>query len=316
MGEKKALRARAAAVLAVLSVACIGVALVPTVDAQEALPERPTVLPWTPPAWHPAPQALQVLPEMDAPGQETVSGINARASFLFDLDEGRVLHAESADNLRPVASLTKLTTGLTWASEGRGLDDTYCVDARFYPTRSGAYSKLSTGECYRGYDLLGAAMVSSDNRGAYGVQVASGLDWDAFNQRMHQVSADLGMVSSSWAEPSGLDDENLSTARDMAKAAVAVSAHPTLSIAASAPSWWLEQADGSPNRLLYSTDRLVGRGDLQVLAGKTGYTDTAGYCFVGVVELDSGRRVVVSVLGASSSSKRWSDVNKLLRSVK
>lgn len=312
MAQRETLRKRAAAALGVLGIACVGVALVPTVDAG---PQRIRFEGWAPPAWHPQAAALESLVPMDQSATGHMRGLTARSSYVYDVDAGEVLHAHNADDRRPVASLTKLTTALAWASEGQGLDERYCVDARFYPTRSGAYSKLSTGECYRGWDLLGAALVSSDNRGAYGVQVASGLSFDAFIGRMDRVSLDLGMTQSTWAEPSGLDDENLSTARDMAKAALAVSAHPTLSIPATSASWRLKQADGRLNRELYATDRLVARGDLELLAGKTGYTDTAGYCFAGVVRTQDGRTVAFSVLGAPSSAKRWADVDRILQSL-
>lgn len=312
MARIETLRKRAAVALVSLGISCVGVALVPTVDAG---PRRIQFEGWAPPAWHPQAEALESLVAMDQPPSGRVEGLSARSTYLYDVDAGEVLHAHNADDRRPVASLTKLTTVLAWASEGKNLQESYCVDSRFYPTRSGAYSKLSTGECYRGWDLLGAALVSSDNRGAYGVQVASGLPFDAFIGRMDQVSWELGMTQSTWAEPSGLDDENLSTARDMAKAAWAVSAHPTLSIPATSATWRLEQADGTLNRELYATDRLVARTDLELLAGKTGYTDTAGYCFAGVVRTKQGRTVAFSVLGAPSSSKRWADVDRLLASL-
>jgi len=83
-----------------------------------------------------------------------------------------------------------------------------------------------------------------------------------------------------------LSNDNLSTARDMSRALLALSADPTLPMTASAPSW--------------------------TLAAKTGYTDTAGYCFTGLVEGEDGRRLLVTVLGAPSSGSRWADVERLL----
>ena len=50
-----------------------------------------------------------------------------------------------------------------------------------------------------------------------------------------------------------------------------------------------------------------------MVAGKTGYTDTARYCFTGVFRLEDGREVAVTTLGARWSRQRWSDVRSLLR---
>jgi D-alanyl-D-alanine endopeptidase (penicillin-binding protein 7) len=270
---------------------------------------------WLPPSWHPNPDALRVVTEMQgkaSPEADRRVSLSARAAFVFDVDAGTVLFDRNADDIRPVASLTKLVSSLAMASEDPNLNQNLCIDAQFRPTRNGAPSKLSTGECYTGWDLFGAALVASDNRGAYGMQVVSGLGFDEFILRMDEVSRELGMSHSTWADPSGLEDENLSSARDIARAALAVAAHPVLSIAATAPSWHLERTDKDAHRTLGSTDRLSTRADLEVLAAKTGYTDTAGYCFAGVFRLENGRTVALSVLGANATGNRWRDVQKLL----
>ncbi len=273
-------------------------------------------LPWAPPSWHPNPEALIGLPNMDVDVPQdlhSIKGMRSQSIFVFDLDAGEILVARAADEPRPVASLTKLTTSLAMASEDPDLDREFCINKEFWPTRPGARSKFSTGDCYTGWDLMGAALVASDNRGAYGMQVLSDLSYYDFVARMDQVSEELGMTRSTWADPSGLEDDNLSTARDMARAAVAVASHPTLAMAATAPAWWIVRTDVDQTRWLPSTDRLTGRADVEVLAGKTGYTDTAGYCFAGVIQLKNGRRLALSVLGAPRSADRWADVDRIVR---
>lgn len=297
-----------------LGLVCADLALSSQAEASHVLPAPPPA-DWLPPVWHPGREDLLVMPAMEARGEANIKGLRSSSVFVYDLDSGEVLHERAADYRRPVASLTKLVSALAMASAEGDLGAVHCIDARFYPTRSGARSRFSTGECYGAVDFLGAALVSSDNRAAYGLAVLSGLEYDRFIQRMDLVSAELGMQQSTWADPSGLEDENLSTARDMARAAVAVAAHPQLSIAATAPSWDLLKADGERNRELYTTNRLLGRGDLEVLSGKTGYTDTAHYCFAGVLRTRSGRRVAVATLGASRSRDRWSDLNRIVRAV-
>ena len=65
-----------------------------------------------------------------------------------------------------------------------------------------------------------------------------------------------------------------------------------------------------PARTLGTTNRLDGR--YETLAAKTGYTDTAHYCFTTVVETKSGRRLAAAVLGSPTNSARFSDVKALL----
>ncbi len=270
---------------------------------------------WEPPAWHPEAERLRAL---DGIGGDPVDTgrrrprLAARSAFAYDLDSGEVLLAVRADERWPVASLTKLVSALAAETEAPDLDRVHCVDARWYPTRNGAFSKFSTGECYRGWDVLGSMLVASDNRAAYGMQVASGLPYGDFIDRMNEVAAELGMSSSQFSDPSGLEDDNLSTARDMARAAVAAAYHPVIAVAASAPGWQVERMDAPGGRALRSTNRLARRGDIEVLAAKTGYTDTARYCYTTLVRTASGRRVVISLLGANRSSQRWSDARKIL----
>lgn len=298
----------------VLALPALG-ALDPTVAEAPTLSASPRALPWTAPVWHPNAAALAVLPELDGDGPSPFWGVTARAAFVYDVDASEVLYERSADDPRPVASLTKLVSSLAMASEAPDLEQEQCVDLRFYPSRNGAFSKLSTGECYRGWDLLGAALVASDNRAAYGLQVVSGLEFTQFVGRMTEVSRELGMSRSRWADPSGLEDDNLSTAREMTKAAIAVAAHPVLSMAATADAWTLLPTEGR-ERTLPSTDRLASRDDVEVLAAKTGYTDTAGYCFTAVVRTASGRTIAMTLLGSPSTATRWRDVEKVLQHVK
>ncbi len=267
---------------------------------------------WTPPNWHPASEELWALEQMDAPPAEGAPRLRSSAAFVFDVDRGEVLLEKNADTIQPVASLTKLVSALALASSDYDLDREICIGHEHYPTRNGAFSKLSTGDCIQGWDALGAALVSSDNRGAFALASATDLDLEHFITRMNTVSGELGMEMSSWTDPSGLEDENMSTARDLARATIAVASHPLLSSVSAAPHWDLHY-DDRPTRRRFTTNKLSGRGGLSIDAVKTGYTGTAGYCYTTALTTRSGRHVVLTVLGAPRDRDRYRDVNALLR---
>jgi D-alanyl-D-alanine carboxypeptidase len=65
-------------------------------------------------------------------------------------------------------------------------------------------------------------------------------------------------------------------------------------------------------RRVRTTNKLIERPGTEVLAAKTGYTDTARHCFAGVFRTRDGRRVAVATLGGYRSSHRWGDVRALL----
>ena len=136
--------------------------------------------PWTRPDWYPDVLDVQALPALDEPGPREGPSVRARSAVVFDIDQGRILFEKNADNVRPVASITKLVSALALASLEPDLDVPFCIGAEQYPTRSGATSRLSTGDCLAGWDVLGAALVASDNRAAYGLAAAGGADIETF----------------------------------------------------------------------------------------------------------------------------------------
>ncbi|MCB9678347.1 MAG: serine hydrolase [Alphaproteobacteria bacterium] len=283
-------------------------------EASEPVPtehvDSPSDPAWTPPVWFPeAGRAdLWVLPELDAsPMHARGPRVRSRAAIVADLDTGEVLWAQRPDEPLPVASLTKTASALALASTEPDLDRELCVTEDLWPSMSGARSRFVTGACHTGWEYLGAALVASDNRGAMGLAALSGLEYGEFVERMETTGAELGM-NARWSDPSGLEDENLASARDMLKAIVAVSAHPDLALAASAGSWKIDRDDG--RRWLGTTNRLFDRWD--TLAAKTGYTSTARYCFSQVVQTRTGRRLATVVLGAPSAGARFTDSRKLV----
>jgi D-alanyl-D-alanine endopeptidase (penicillin-binding protein 7) len=268
--------------------------------------------PWSPPDWFPAESAddLALLAHFDAaPVHEDGPKLRAGSAIIADLDRGEILWAKNADEARPIASVTKVIAALTLASTRPDLDRETCVDHTMWPHRPGARSRFETGACHDGWSYLGAALVASDNRAALGMAAVAGLEPADFVRRMWTVSEQLGLGDSSWADPSGLDDANLSTARDVLRAIVATAAHPTLRIAASAPTWELDRSRGKT--LLPTTNRLHARWE--VLAAKTGFTDTAGWCFAQVVRTATGRRLATVVLGAPNHQARFDDTVRLVR---
>lgn len=268
---------------------------------------------WSRPTWFPPVGDVDAVALMGGPASGGRGpALRSRSVFVYDLDAGEVLIDKNADVVRPVASLTKLVSSLALMSAEPNLDTELCVGAAQYPTRSGARSRLSTGDCVGGWDVLGAALVASDNRGAYALAAVAGMDMDDFVARMNDISADLAMDHSSWSDPSGLEDENLSTARDMARATVAVASHPVLGPVSTAPYWDMHRSNKEAPRRLFTTDRLSGREDMTILAAKTGYTDTARYCFSTVLQTRDGRRLAISLLGAEGKLSRWADIDRIL----
>jgi D-alanyl-D-alanine endopeptidase (penicillin-binding protein 7) len=267
------------------------------------------------PAWFPAELHENLLAVEAMEGAPLTQGgpdFASRAVFVYDLDAGKVLIARNADDRRPVASLTKLVGALAAMTESPNLDQELCLQSIDRPSLPGTASKLRSGTCATGWDFLGASLVRSDNGAAYAMSGVAGLPFETFVERMNSVAGELGMSQSTFADPSGAEDENLSTARDMTRAVLAASLHPSTAAVVNAPYWDFHDISRDRVRRLYTTDRIVERKDIDVLGAKTGYTDTARYCFTAVIRTEDGRRVAFTMLGAPRNRNRWRDVDRLI----
>ncbi|MCB9688460.1 MAG: D-alanyl-D-alanine carboxypeptidase [Alphaproteobacteria bacterium] len=283
----------------------------PPMPLVQVLPEIPADV-WTPPTWFPeaTEDRLWVLEDLDGDGLDGRGPkLRASSAIIADLDRGEILWAKDADSPRSIASLTKMFAALALVShEDVDLDREVCLGPEQWPSRPGGRSKFSTGDCHAGWEYLGGALVASDNRGAFSLPAVADAEFYTFVDRMDEVASDLRARSASFSDPAGLEDENRASARDVLKAVVAVSAHPTLAPVASAPWWTLDEGRGQ--RRINTTNRLVDA--YETLAAKTGYTDTARYCFATVVRTASGRTLASVVLGAPTSGSRFTDTRALL----
>ena len=233
--------------------------------------------------------------------------IKSKSAFIYDVDQHQVLWSYNADARRPVASTTKLMGALALSRLDPNLDSVVCLNGEEKPDLTGASSKFKSGNCATGWDLLGAALLSSDNGAAMAFPALVRMTHDPFVVAMNQVAEDIGMTMSSFVDPAGLSDDNLSTARDMTRAILASSLVPAVSHAASAKSWWLQYDISKNQKKINSTNRLRDRNGINILAVKTGYTHTARHCLTMVYETQKGRTIAFTQLGAFWNSSRWKD---------
>ncbi|MBX2798467.1 MAG: hypothetical protein KTR31_12375 [Myxococcales bacterium] len=272
---------------------------------------------FSPPLWFPdtAHDELWVLDTLDGRASHRWGPkVNAHAAIVADLDRAEILWARDPDTPRGVASVTKLVSSLALtARDDLDLSRRVCISFEQWPSRPGARSKFETDDCHEGWEYLGAALVASDNRGAFAFPAIAGTEYFSFVHDMNLVAQDLGMRVATFTDPAGIEDDNRASARDILKAVTAVALHPSLSPVASAPYWRIDPSRGP--RTLHTTNRIVRSHThrYDTLAAKTGYTDTARYCFATVVQSrQTGRTYGVVVLAAPSVRSRWRDVMNML----
>ena len=225
--------------------------------------------------------------------------IRAAAAYVMDRDTGEALFARYPAVRRPIASTTKLMTGLLAAESGR-LDETFVVSQNAASVGETTMHAVA-GERLTLRELAHGLMLPSGNDAA--VAIAEALDGSvaSFADHMNRRAHELGMWDSQFANPHGLDHErfyrpdHFSTARDMAVLGSAVGDTPEIRRIAGTTIFDVPSRDGRAPRTLRNT--LAGLWWYPgMVAGKTGWTERAGQCRV-VIADRGGIRLSVALLG-------------------
>jgi D-alanyl-D-alanine endopeptidase (penicillin-binding protein 7) len=220
--------------------------------------------------------------------------LQSQVALVVDDREGVILYAREIDTPRPIASLTKLMTALVILESGVALDTPVVVTADDRDRLKGTRSRLPVGAILTRDDLLRAALVASDNRAAAALARSYPGSTPAFVAAMNAKATALGMTRTRFADASGLDRRNISTARDLAKLAAAARAQSRLQLYSTrSEAWVTDLASGQP--IAWSnTNRLVRSENWEIGLSKTGYTADAGNCLV--LQVTVGHRPVSVVL--------------------
>ena len=251
--------------------------------------------------------AVYAMPIQAAYPQESI--------YLFDADTGEALVEQNPDLPRCVASLTKMMTALLVLESGTDLNASITIPASLTPelqsirANRGHTIGLQAGETVRRIDMMYAMLLPSANDAASVLAVDTSGSLAAFAAQMNVRASQLGCKATHFTCPHGLyDGGNYSTARDMAKIALACYANPTYRQIADTVSYELPATNVHPARTVTTTNKLLQPGSGYYRSDahgmKTGFTTLAGRCFVTFAEQD-GHTYGLVVLG--------SDMNNIYR---
>ena len=249
--------------------------------------------------------AVYAMPIQTAYPQESI--------YLFDADTGEALVEQNPDMVRHVASLTKMMTALLVIENGSDLNASITIPDSLTPefqsikANRGHTIGLQAGESVRRIDLLYAMLLPSANDAASVLASdAAGGDLAAFAARMNARASQLGCTTTHFSCPHGLyDANNYSTARDLAKIALACYANPTYRQVADTVLYQLPATNVHETRTITTTNKLLQPGSTAYRnyahGMKTGFTTKAGRCFVTFAQKD-GHTYGLVILGSDSQN--------------
>jgi len=219
--------------------------------------------------------------------------VSAKSWLVSDL-QGQIIRGEDIDAVRPIASITKMMTVMVVMDARQDLDE-YIELSRKLSNRLPAKTKLTRRT------LIEMSMVKSDNRASLTLCEHYPRGLAACISAMNAKAQALGMTSTRFTDPTGLDNNNVSTARDLISLIKAARAYGVI-IDSSQKSqlrvrmnkYWL---------IFNNTNPMVVKNTKRVLIGKTGFTNPAGGCIVLLLDTEHGDRIVI-VLGSENTRTR------------
>ena len=234
---------------------------------------------------------------------------NAQAAIVIDARDGDVMFAKQASQRRQIASTTKLMTALLTLENARPRAVFTAADYAAAPVES--QIGLRPGEQMTVQDLFEALLLESANDAA--VTLAEGISGtrEAFVAAMNARAEQLGLESTSYANPIGFDDPlNYSSAGDLARLALELMQRPRFARVVDMPMAELDS--GARQRVIDNRNTLIAAYPF-VSGVKTGHTLQAGYVLIGAAEIRAGGKVISVVLGEPNEPARDADTLALLR---
>lgn len=235
--------------------------------------------------------------------------VQSRSAVVLDAATGEEIFGKDADEIRPIASTTKIFVAMAVRKhlELDGWTEISKVDARY--ASGGARTRLDIGQKFRNKDLLRAMLIASDNRAPTALGRAAGMSPDDLVAAMNEVARHLHLKHTRFTDPTGLRG-NVSTAREMAIALRAALGDEVLRAIMRQDSADIVSRDHYSRIHYGSTNQPLVVGRWNILGGKTGYTRSAGYCFITGARIDD-RDVVMAFLGAGGKLTRFDDFNRV-----
>ena len=234
--------------------------------------------------------------------------VRSSSAFVMDPTNGTVVFERKAEQVGPIASITKLMTALVVLEAQQPLEEIIEIKADDRWKGKGAFSRLIVGTKLSRGDLLHLALMASENRAARAVGRSYPGGEAAFVRAMNAKAKALGMTQSHFDDPSGLSTENVSSARDLAKLVIAASHNATIREYSTSRSH--EVKVGRSLLEFRNTNSLVANPTWTITVQKTGFINEAGECLVMQTVIEE-RPVVIVLLNSFGKYTRVADAKRI-----
>lgn len=236
--------------------------------------------------------------------------LNSSVALVVDQQTNEVLFSKNDSAVLPIASLTKLMTGLVITDANLSMDEPLTITQDDVDTVKNSRSRLAVGSTLTRGELMHLALMSSENRAAHALGRTYPGGLGSFVRLMNSKARELGMHDTRYVEPTGLSSLNQSSARDLATLVSVAYQSPVLRSLSTSPSHQLELG----HRMLEfrNSNRLIRDPDWEIGLQKTGYISEAGRCLVMQAKV-AGRQLIMVFLDSAGKLSRAQDAERVRR---
>ncbi|WP_418903833.1 serine hydrolase [Comamonas odontotermitis] len=234
--------------------------------------------------------------------------LKSSVALVLDQDTHEVLLSKNDHAVLPIASLTKLMTGLIISQANLPMDEEITITQDDVDTEKHSSSRLRVGTTLMRGELLHLALMSSENRAAHALGRTFPGGMSSFVGQMNMKAKMLGMADTRYVEPTGLSSSNQSSAHDLATLVNVAHSDPLLRELTTSPSYQVEVGERTVQ--FNNTNRLVHNPDWNIGLQKTGYISEAGRCLVLQAQV-AGRKLIMVFLDSAGRFSRLADAERV-----
>ncbi len=236
--------------------------------------------------------------------------IKSQAAIVFNAQNARIIYDKNADKVMPIASITKLMTAMVTLDARLPPNERITITKADVDTLKRTSSRLPVGSSYPRHELLRLALMSSENRAAAALGRTFPGGIKAFVNAMNQKAKQIGMTNSRFVDSTGLNSNNVATARDLSKLVTASNNYAAIREFSTTSKHFVSPGNKRGQLQYVNSNSLVRNQDWAIKVSKTGYLNEAGRCLVMQANI-SGQPMVIVLLNSWGKNTRIGDANRV-----
>ncbi len=237
--------------------------------------------------------------------------IASSKALIVNQDTGETIFAKGTNVLTPIASVTKLMTAMVMLDAKLPMNEVLTVTDEDVDYLKGSSSRLPVGTRLSRLEMLQLALMASENRAASALGRNYPGGKEAFVRLMNAKAIELGMTASHFADPTGLDSNNMSTAEDLVRMVKAAYQYIDIKRVTTTANYEVYLNSRGPVNF-HNTNALVREGNWEIGLSKTGYISEAGRCLVMQATI-AGQAMIIVLLDSNGKFTRIGDANRIRR---